>query len=173
MQIFNFNICLKNPNFDENTLLNDISLFILSEPVELTNEIQIACLPVNSFPPYNVNAYASGWVGLSFKLYSKLQIKMLYFKGVLRSGGTLPYKLYNVQLTIYSPSACSAVSNYNNWNSQICCGDYNGGKDTCQGDSGGGLYVFDPTINSYVVSGITSYGNGIPVIILKCFLKLI
>ena len=29
-----------------------------------------------------------------------------------------------------------------------------------KGDSGGGLYVFDNSLNKYVVSGITSYGNG-------------
>ena len=35
-----------------------------------------------------------------------------------------------------------------------------GRRDTCQGDSGGGLYIFDSTINKYVVVGITSYGYG-------------
>ena len=36
-----------------------------------------------------------------------------------------------------------------------------GGKDSCQGDSGGGLFV-NETINNqsrYVVSGIVSYGE--------------
>ena len=35
-----------------------------------------------------------------------------------------------------------------------------GGKDTCQGDSGGGLYSYDSNIQRYVVVGITSYGYG-------------
>lgn len=39
-------------------------------------------------------------------------------------------------------------------------GKLEGGKDTCQGDSGGGLYVFDSNINKYVIVGITSYGDG-------------
>ena len=34
---------------------------------------------------------------------------------------------------------------------------YTGGRDTCQGDSGGGLYVFDISINKYVVAGITRF----------------
>ena len=37
----------------------------------------------------------------------------------------------------------------------IYSGNYQGGQDTCQGDSGGGLYVFDSTINKYVVAGVT------------------
>ena len=32
-----------------------------------------------------------------------------------------------------------------NWRSQICSGIYSGGSDTCQGDSGGALYVKETT----------------------------
>lgn len=37
-----------------------------------------------------------------------------------------------------------------------------GGKDTCQGDSGGGLYFKDTVNNTakFVVAGVVSYGNG-------------
>ncbi len=46
--------------------LNDIAIFILSEPVEFTDNVQPACLPNpdygSSFPLANVTAYASGWV---------------------------------------------------------------------------------------------------------------
>jgi secreted trypsin-like serine protease len=43
---------------------------------------------------------------------------------------------------------------------QVCAGNINGGKGTCQGDSGGALYVFDKSINRYVIAGITSVGIG-------------
>ncbi len=46
------------------------------------------------------------------------------------------------------------------WSSQICAGLYSGGKDTCQGDSGGGIYAYDINMSKYVVVGITSYGEG-------------
>jgi secreted trypsin-like serine protease len=35
-----------------------------------------------------------------------------------------------------------------------------GDKDTCLGDSGGGLYAYDSKLQRYVVVGITSYGVG-------------
>lgn len=44
--------------------------------------------------------------------------------------------------------------------SQICAGDLAGGKDTCEGDSGGPLFLksSDPNCN-YDVVGITSIGG--------------
>ena len=46
------------------------------------------------------------------------------------------------------------------WDSQICAGELDGSEDTCQGDSGGSLYVKD-TIDGkskFVTAGIVSYG---------------
>ncbi len=39
-------------------------------------------------------------------------------------------------------------------------GLYTGGKDTCQGDSGGGVYSFDQNLSRFIVVGITSNGDG-------------
>ena len=41
-------------------------------------------------------------------------------------------------------------------------GNYDGGEDTCEGDSGGGLYIFDKNARNStfrVLSGITRYVN--------------
>ena len=77
----------------------------------------------------------------------------------MSAGGSQPNTLYNVKLTAYPPSYCSNYNTYE-WNSQICAGEYAGGKDTCQGDSGGGLYEYDSKLSKFVVVGITSYGYG-------------
>jgi secreted trypsin-like serine protease len=56
------------------------------------------------------------------------------------------------------------------WDSQICAGELDGSEDTCQGDSGGSLYVKD-TIDGkskFVTAGIVSYG-----VILKIYLFFI
>ncbi len=49
-----------------------------------------------------------------------------------------------------------------NWDTQICAGEYNGGKDTCQGDSGGAIYTADFINNKlkFVAVGVVSYGEG-------------
>jgi secreted trypsin-like serine protease len=78
--------------------------------------------------------------------------------------GFSPQLLYNVELTIYNSSMCSSVYPLiiKNWKSQLCAGNYSGGQDTCQGDSGGSLYVKD-TLNGklkYITAGIVSYGDG-------------
>ncbi len=60
----------------ESFVYNDISLLILSEPVELTPEIQLACLPnenSSTYPEANSTVYLSGWVN---KLFFKFLIKI-------------------------------------------------------------------------------------------------
>lgn len=55
--------------------------------------------------------------------------------GRLREDGEMPKNLINAKITIYNDSMCRNVSTnlIKNWLSQICAGDYNGTKDTCQG----------------------------------------
>lgn len=115
----------------------------------MNENIQVACLPNakwNQYPQPNVPAWSMGW-------------------GTTSEGGTTPNLLNNVKLTIYNSSYCSQVVAYDtkNWDTQLCAGDYvNGGKDTCQGDSGGALYVLDIVNNKikYVCAGVVSYGEG-------------
>jgi len=65
-------------------------------------------------------------------------------------------------MNIYSSSSCASVSpgTLKNWNSQICAGEIAGGKDTCQGDSGGALFIKDTVdgTTKFVAAGIVSYG---------------
>jgi secreted trypsin-like serine protease len=71
--------------------------------------------------------------------------------------------LKQVNLTIYPNEFCTNVSPsvIKNWNAQICCGDINGERDACQGDSGGGLYIPQNLSNifHYTIDGIVSYGE--------------
>ena len=80
----------------------------------------------------------------------------------MNSRGLKSNILYNVKLTAYPPSYCENYDYYfkNDWISQICAGEYSGGKDTCQGDSGGGLYEYDANLSKFIVVGVTSYGYG-------------
>jgi secreted trypsin-like serine protease len=135
-----------HPDYDEKSFLNDIGIFKLASPVELSSFIQVACLPVfksSSYPSVNRPSYAAGW-------------------GTLSSGGSAPSSLNDVQLTVYSSNKCLNVETdaIKNWNSQVCAGDLSGQKDTCEGDSGGPLFITDMVGNEtrFVSVGITSYG---------------
>lgn len=99
---------------------NDIAILKLAQPVELDTNVQVACLPDPNTKMYpkesNIEAYAVGW-------------------GTTEEGGFLPEYLQNVVLRIYNGSTCeNASAQINpNWDTQICAGEYKGGKDTCQG----------------------------------------
>lgn len=138
---------IQHEKYDEINYLNDIGLMKLAYPVQLNRKIQIACLPSISsrnYPQPGKDAWAVGW-------------------GTIDFGGPSSELLKMVKLDIYDPVACRYVSTENtkNWSNQICCGDLSGGKDTCQGDSGGALYVIDYVGSKlkYIVGAITSYGD--------------
>jgi len=61
--------------------------------------------------------------------------------------------LNNVKLTVYQTSLCDNVLSTltKNWNSQMCAGELAGGKDSCQGDSGGALYILN---QKFILVGI-------------------
>ena len=85
-------------------------------------------------------------------------------RGTVQESGNSSNTLKNAEIVIYDSDYCQHVipSNQKNWNSQICAGSLNGSADTCQGDSGGGLFTLDDSLNRtvFVVSGIVSYGDG-------------
>jgi hypothetical protein len=126
--------------------LNDIALLKLKNKVELNDYIQIACLPPSKslyYPGFNISAWIVGWGTVSF-------------------GGITSNQLKNAEITIYNDRYCENVlpEFIKNWYSQICAGELEGGVDTCQGDSGGSLYVKD-FLNGkerLVSAGIVSYG---------------
>jgi secreted trypsin-like serine protease len=73
--------------------------------------------------------------------------------------------LRNAKISIYPFEKCKDVEygTPKNEVSQICAGDITGFKDSCQGDSGGGLYnldAFNGSAKRFTVSGVVSYGEG-------------
>jgi secreted trypsin-like serine protease len=117
--------------------------------VPLNQYIQLACLPdpMKRNYPYQTNAdvFAMGW-------------------GTTIQGGSVSNVLKNVKLTLYDPSKCADVLTEasKNWNTQLCAGELAGYKDTCQGDSGGTLFMRDYVNGQIkmVAVGIVSYGDG-------------
>lgn len=48
-------------NFNPNSLYNDIALLVLEEPVQLTENVDVVCLPAQGEVIDNSKCYASGW----------------------------------------------------------------------------------------------------------------
>ncbi|KAL4921337.1 trypsin-like cysteine/serine peptidase domain-containing protein [Aspergillus aurantiobrunneus] len=125
-----------HPDFNGNTVDNDISILTLAEELTFGDGIAAVDLPTsNSLPEAGTTATASGW-------------------GALREGGTPSPTLQSVEVPIVSKQQCaSAYQGFNEiTDSMFCAGEE--GKDACQGDSGG------PLVSDNVLIGITSWGNG-------------
>lgn len=89
--------------------MNDIALIKIREPIELNNNIQLACLPplnTKKYPTkYGITGWLPGW-------------------GVSSKYGDIDYTLNNVKITVYTESRCKNVEPLvsKNWNNQICAG---------------------------------------------------
>lgn len=81
--------------------------------------------------------------------------------GMLRSGGfKLPNILQKVEVPLVSQDECNAPASYDGdiKDHMICAGFKQGGKDSCQCDSGGPLFM--KSENTFSLVGIVSYGDG-------------
>ncbi|RZC38769.1 uncharacterized protein BDFB_007927, partial [Asbolus verrucosus] len=127
----------QHPQFDSDTYDYDISLLHLSEPLNFG----ISVAPIK----YTQQSYiirddvvgiATGW-------------------GRLSEGGPLPMELQKVELPTVNIDDCKAMygPSYEITDRMFCAGYKEGGKDTCEGDSGGPLAV------DGLLLGITSWGQ--------------
>jgi trypsin len=78
------------------------------------------------------------------------------------NAGDYPKNAYSVQVPIVSNQDANASTAYNGaiGASSIAAGYPNGGKDSCDGDSGGPLFAFDPVQKENVLVGVVSFGQG-------------
>ena len=126
-----------HPMFDNFTLKNDLALIKLTSPSHN--------LPIQVLPPYSTQdkaekpAIALGWGTTSAP-------SLRY-----------PLDLMQVDLPLIGNPLC-ASSMGEVTDDMLCAGDGLGHKDTCTGDSGGPLIVFDIESQSWRQAGITSWG---------------
>ncbi|UJR32729.1 hypothetical protein I4U23_020188 [Adineta vaga] len=131
-----------HPQYDENSLVNDIALIQVSSPFNMTDpRLSLICLPVattSDYPPVGSTVVAIGW-------------------GQVSETGPTSKALQQVSLQRirYESSSCRPI--INNKTMQICAGVSGGNKDTCYGDSGGPLMFFTES-RQWVIVGLTSYG---------------
>ncbi|XP_042869613.1 venom serine protease 34-like [Penaeus japonicus] len=130
-----------HPQYNPNTLDNDIALLKLASKIEwpADNTIAPVCLPSAGESYSNMDAIVTGWGAQS------------------ESGRYLP-QLYEVTVPTLTNVECNTRYNGGISDNMICAGVPDGGKDSCQGDSGGPMITDEN--GQYVEIGIVSWGIG-------------
>ncbi|XP_017072055.2 brachyurin [Drosophila eugracilis] len=131
-----------HPDFDCQTLDNDIALLRLPEDAIICDSIRPIRLPGISSRSVSydyVLAVASGWGRMNDES-TAISDTLRYVARFVESNEDCIYCYTNIK--------------YSN-----ICMDTTGGQSTCTGDSGGPLIYNDPTQNTDVLIGITSYGK--------------
>jgi len=131
-----------NKNYD-----NDLALLRLDTPVVYSKYIIPICLPTKDLQIIGKRGYVTGW-------------------GRIYDGGPEPSLLNQVDVPILSNSECNnlfklaALDEHVSEDIWVCAGYREGGKDACDGDSGGPLSVADGEGADTVWSlgGIISWG---------------
>ncbi|KAB7507862.1 Trypsin epsilon [Armadillidium nasatum] len=120
---------------------NDIGLIKLEKPLNFTDKIMPVCLHTrNNYA--NVGAIVTGW-------------------GRVSETGKYSDVLKEAAVKVYEWNVCRRISHYakKDIHAGILCARRKR-IDACQGDSGGPLVFFEPSIQRFVIIGITSYGIG-------------
>ncbi|ALC42473.1 CG4927, partial [Drosophila busckii] len=134
-----------HPSYDEDdeegNYMNDIALIELDRNANLTEYVAPACLPPSSGNSFE-QLTAAGW-------------------GFTREAGTKSSHLLKVNLERFEDDVCAErLEKHIEPRTQLCAGSNNSSGDTCNGDSGGPLFVQHPRYNCLkILIGITSYGQ--------------
>uniref|UniRef100_T1IJ44 Peptidase S1 domain-containing protein n=1 Tax=Strigamia maritima TaxID=126957 RepID=T1IJ44_STRMM len=137
-----------HPEFKTHNYINDIALLRLKEPIKISRFSLPVCLPQDEDELYiGREAMVTGWGWMSEK----------------PRGGHKPNSMQKLAVKVIDNRMCSIWYKEANYPLhiqpvQLCAGYKEGGKDSCEGDSGGPLIIKEG--NTYKVIGIVSSGLG-------------
>ncbi|CAD6228625.1 GSCOCT00006467001.2-RA-CDS [Cotesia congregata] len=135
-----------HPDYDTDTVDNDVALISLPYSLNPSSSRGIACLPSPNQPlPVNQLCTIIGW-GKS-KTTDNFGTEVLH----------------EARIPIVSSEACrNMYEDYKITNNMFCAGYHRGRMDSCAGDSGGPLLCRDPSRpnHPWTIFGITSFGEG-------------
>ncbi|OXA61736.1 Chymotrypsinogen 2 [Folsomia candida] len=130
-----------HPDFDHETVDNDIALLLLPEPI--STEAGLACLPHENqvLPKAGTLCTILGW--------GKERHTHVFGTTVLHEG----------RVPLVSNAECRYTYGKNDITGNMFCAGYRGGTvDSCAGDSGGPILC--SMDNRWTVFGVTSFGDG-------------
>lgn len=147
-QLFSVERVKAHEAYNENQMQNDIALLRLRSPINFGSfggRARPVCLP-----PPTLDSPSRNLVG---------KMSTVVGWGTTREGGSISRTLRQVQIPIISNEECARK--YNSISvreGQICAAYASGGRDSCQGDSGGSLTL--PDGGKYYQLGVVSWGSG-------------
>ncbi|KAL7056572.1 hypothetical protein AAHC03_021052 [Spirometra sp. Aus1] len=153
----------------------DVALLKLAEDAEFQDTVSAICVPDKNLTlPEGLTCYAAGWGDMSAdSAHDNSFFDLIYGSGLAdffvnpfyphqtprRSRRPQqPLKLVEVELPLVSLQRCRRYFNNLREGVHVCAGAK--GKDTCRGDSGGGLFCQNPADNRWYLYGVTSFGSG-------------
>ncbi|CAG7818269.1 unnamed protein product [Allacma fusca] len=128
---------LRHTKFNLSTYENDIVLFKITPPLKFNKYVQKALLPDPDFNPVGISTPV-GWGKTDNSSRSQV--------------------LMEVDIPIITNEKCKEVYKDKIFDTKICAMEEDGGKDSCNRDSGGPLYFKKD--GKQILVGITSHGNG-------------
>uniref|UniRef100_A0A674D6L5 MBL associated serine protease 1 n=1 Tax=Salmo trutta TaxID=8032 RepID=A0A674D6L5_SALTR len=154
-----------HPHFDPRNYNNDIALVKLSQAVPVGELVRPVCLPPPQgkdrpqSPQLNTLGLVAGW-GISNPNASVAADTTALSSDLGMVSDVLQY----VRLPVVAQEECKASYasrsiNYNITDNMFCAGFYEGGRDTCLGDSGGAFVMEEPGSGRWVAQGLVSWGG--------------
>nr|XP_060623258.1 mannan-binding lectin serine protease 1 isoform X2 [Anolis sagrei ordinatus] len=146
--------------FDIQNYNHDIALVKLKEKVSMGPYVMPVCLPQSGHelegPEPNTLGLVAGW-GIS---NPNVTVDEVISSGMRTLSDVLQY----VKLPVVLHAECkesyeSRSGNYSVTENMFCAGYYEGGKDTCLGDSGGAFVIQDLETQRWVAQGLVSWGG--------------
>ncbi|XP_044057497.1 mannan-binding lectin serine protease 1 isoform X1 [Siniperca chuatsi] len=163
-----------HPDFQPNNYNNDVALLRLRDRVEFSELIRPVCLP----PPHHKNepptplpnslGVVAGWgisnLNTSSPSSSGDPPTLTSDPVATADLGMTSDILQYVKLPVVSQDECQASYtsrsvSYNITDNMFCAGFFEGGQDTCLGDSGGAFVMEDGVSRRWVVFGLVSWGG--------------
>uniref|UniRef100_A0AAY5LBW9 Mannan-binding lectin serine peptidase 1 n=1 Tax=Esox lucius TaxID=8010 RepID=A0AAY5LBW9_ESOLU len=151
-----------HPHFNPYNYNNDIAMVKLSQAVLMDDLVRPICLPSpqgkdNLSPQANNLGLVAGW-GISNPNISADTTTLTFDVGMVAD--VLQY----VKLPVVEQEECKASYSLRNMNYSItenmfCAGFYEGGRDTCLGDSGGAFTMEEPESGRWVAHGLVSWAG--------------
>ncbi|XP_008303762.1 mannan-binding lectin serine protease 1 [Stegastes partitus] len=167
-----------HPDFQPNNYNNDIALVRLTDQVDFNQVVRPICLPPpprQDDPPAplpNSLGIVAGWgisnpnasSSSSSPSSSSSSSTMTSDPAAAADLGMTSDLLQYVKLPVVSQDECQASYasrsiSYNITGNMFCAGFFEGGRDTCLGDSGGAFVMEDQGSRRWVVFGLVSWGG--------------